>query len=268
MRRTFGAERSLSLFGARAQPTQVRGFSYTTLVDPDFVDGVHLYQADDLVCPESLRPANPSHSQGHEYSSSSNQTLGGQRRQISKTWSSVTTLDGGRHAIADEDIPRIEGRARQLQRKARRKIVTALELARDGWETFWLGISQVKRRRFPSMEQNSEVNTLMASLNYLIQRGDEDEAPPLSQLQRLEASLQIMDGRLSENSRMVDEALSSIKQLTDVLVCQGQLLTKMHDRQGACARDLDQITTEIRQARAETQSQMQLIARAQAYTTS
>ncbi|KAJ2746471.1 hypothetical protein GGI20_001314 [Coemansia sp. BCRC 34301] len=116
------------------------------------------------------------------------------------------------------------------------------------------------------MDQNSEVNSLMESLNFLIQRKDETEVPAPNQMQRLEAFLQIMEGKLGENGRMLNEALSGIRQLTDVVVCQGQLLTKMHDRQGACARDLDQIATELRQARAESLSQLQLIARAQTLT--
>ncbi|KAJ2750476.1 hypothetical protein GGI19_005089, partial [Coemansia pectinata] len=118
------------------------------------------------------------------------------------------------------------------------------------------------------MEQNSEVSRLMESLNMLIDRGDEPGDPAPSQVQRLEASLQIIDGKLSEHYRMHNEALSSIKQLTDVLVCQGQLLAKMHQRQETTVRDLDLVTTEIKQARADTTAQLQLIARAQVAATS
>ncbi|KAJ2811588.1 hypothetical protein H4S07_001969 [Coemansia furcata] len=118
------------------------------------------------------------------------------------------------------------------------------------------------------MDQNSEVNRLMESLNMLIDRGDEPEIPASSQVQRLEASLQIIDGKLSDHGRMHSEALSSIKQLTDVLVCQGQLLAKMHQRQETAARDLDLVTTEVKQARADTMSQLQMIARTQVATVS
>ncbi|KAJ2060363.1 hypothetical protein GGH13_006796 [Coemansia sp. S155-1] len=118
------------------------------------------------------------------------------------------------------------------------------------------------------MEQNSEVSRLMDSLHMLIDRSDEPGDPAPSQIQRLEATLQIIDGKLSEHHRMHDEALASIKQLTDVLVCQGQLLAKMHQRQETTARDMDMVTTEVKQARADTMSQLQLIARAQVATTS
>ncbi|KAJ2054621.1 hypothetical protein GGI08_004499, partial [Coemansia sp. S2] len=118
------------------------------------------------------------------------------------------------------------------------------------------------------MEQNSEVSRLMDSLHMLIDRSDEPGDPAPSQMQRLEATLQIIDGKLSEHHRMHDEALASIKQLTDVLVCQGQLLAKMHQRQETTARDMDMVTTEVKQARADTMSQLQLIARAQVATTS
>ncbi|KAJ2417375.1 hypothetical protein GGI10_000235 [Coemansia sp. RSA 2530] len=117
------------------------------------------------------------------------------------------------------------------------------------------------------MEPNPEVSRLMESLNMLIDRGDEPGVPVSNQFQRLEASLQIIDGKLSDNGRKQDDAMANIKQLTDVLVCQGQLLAKMHQRQETTARDLDMITTEIKQARADTMTQLQMVMRAQVATT-
>ncbi|KAJ2023909.1 hypothetical protein GGI06_001215, partial [Coemansia sp. S85] len=67
------------------------------------------------------------------------------------------------------------------------------------------------------MEPNPEVNRLMESLNMLIDRGDEPDVPVSNQFQRLEASLQIIDGKLSDNGRKQDDAMANIKQLTDVL---------------------------------------------------
>ncbi|KAJ2645260.1 hypothetical protein GGF44_000029 [Coemansia sp. RSA 1694] len=132
---------------------QARGFSYTTLVDPDYADGVQMYQADDLACSGLSRPANQirdHHIQGREHrGDGDSQVAGGQRRHASACWSSITALDtkyADLRVIDDEDIPRIEGRARQLQRRAHRKIATALGRARNGWEAFLLSFAQVKRR--------------------------------------------------------------------------------------------------------------------------
>ncbi|KAJ2811589.1 hypothetical protein H4S07_001970 [Coemansia furcata] len=166
---TFGTE--LSLFGSRAQPTQVRGFSYTTLVDPDFPDGVQMYQADDLEFPSISTSHNPAQEQEPGRGGGSSDSEGAsvrnrtdrQGRNINASddcWSSITALDIKRRiwttdvigadadlrAIDSEDIPRIEGKARQLRRRAQRKIARALERARDGWEVFLFSLSQVKRR--------------------------------------------------------------------------------------------------------------------------
>ncbi|KAJ2490512.1 hypothetical protein IWW37_003072 [Coemansia sp. RSA 2050] len=169
MRMTLGTERALSLFGARAQPRQTREFSYTTLVDPDFADGIQMYHADDLAYSGFSGPGN--YAQEHESRERSSGDRSGRGRNraaaqgchISTSadcWSSITMLDikqgvwgvntldtdANLGTIRDEDIPRVEGRARQLRRRARRKIASALERARDGWELFLLSLSQVKRR--------------------------------------------------------------------------------------------------------------------------
>ncbi|KAJ1902228.1 hypothetical protein LPJ71_005591 [Coemansia sp. S17] len=165
MRVSFGTERSLSLFGLRAQPMQARGFSYTTLVDPDFADGVQMYQADDLAFSGTPRPANYLQAQEHREPCGGDVGVGnGHRGQARRTsddcWSSITALDIKRsiwgadvfgtdadlRVIDDEDIPRIEGRARKLRRRAHQKVASALERARDGWETFIFSLSQIKRR--------------------------------------------------------------------------------------------------------------------------
>ncbi|KAJ2007449.1 hypothetical protein H4R26_000774 [Coemansia thaxteri] len=117
------------------------------------------------------------------------------------------------------------------------------------------------------MEQDAEVSTLMDSLNRLIQQSDEPVAPADSHLQRLEPALQLLDGKLSENGRMLGEALTKINQLTEVLLCQGKLLTQMCARQDASSRDLGVVNAEIKQARLDTAEQLQLIARAQVHFT-
>ncbi|KAJ2690388.1 hypothetical protein IWW39_000787 [Coemansia spiralis] len=166
---SLATERALSLFGARAQPKQTREFSYTTLVDPDFADGVQMYQADDLAFSGLSEPDSYAQEQVHRERSSEDRGAIGRNctadhgcriRASADCWSSITALDIKRGVwgvdaldadtdlgtIHEEDIPRVEGRARQLRRRARRKIASALERARDGWESFLLSLSQVKRR--------------------------------------------------------------------------------------------------------------------------
>ncbi|KAJ2746472.1 hypothetical protein GGI20_001315 [Coemansia sp. BCRC 34301] len=162
MRAIFGAERPLALFGSRFQPIQARGFSYTTLVDPDFVDGFQTYQADDQAFSSLSRPVNNGHSQIHGHGSGGgSQALDGQRRRHASagddSWSSITA-QGSKQGVnvfdtytdfcmvESEDIPRIDGKARQLRHRARRKIASAFERARTGWETLLFGLSQVKCR--------------------------------------------------------------------------------------------------------------------------
>ncbi|KAJ2007448.1 hypothetical protein GGI02_003395 [Coemansia sp. RSA 2322] len=153
---SFATDRSLSLYSARARPVQqVRGFSYSTLVEPEGVLEIRTYQADDFAFAGAARPSNH---RCNSYGSTSGQSKAAVRDDC---WSSITESDFkqgiwgadvfGTDAdftrIDDEDVPRIEGKARRLRRRAHRRLAIALEKARKGWEALWRGFSHTKNRR-------------------------------------------------------------------------------------------------------------------------